>query len=54
MPSWHTIISIIDDVCRQAAGVPQCIPSQQEPPHIQIRQQRRYGRTLCKEEDYAK
>jgi len=42
----NKIIRIIDDMCRQAAGISQSLPTQQEPPHVQIRQQRGDGRAL--------
>jgi hypothetical protein len=35
-----TVSFLIDNLRRPAAGIPQCLPSEDESPHVQIRQQR--------------
>ena len=42
----HEIIGIVDDVSVKAFLVPQCLPTQNEPTHINIRQQWREWRPL--------
>src|SRR5262249_59477136 len=45
-PSWRTIISKIDDVGIELRRIPELLPPKNEPPHVQITEQRRDRRPL--------
>ena len=42
----HEVIGIVDDVCSKTLFVPQLLPSEHEPAHIEITEQRDDRRTL--------